>query len=269
MRDTLNNMLIGGVSGIISRTATAPIELYKIQRQNQYLKDANFRSVLKKEGFRYLWKGNMTNCLRVFPQIATNFAVFQKVKNGPYKNIENETLKNFFSGATSGVVSMSALYPLETIRTRLSLQMNKSHYKGPISAVKKMKFRSLYSGLGISIMGFGPFNALNFMFFYKYKELLFEKGVDEKLVKFLAGGLSGMSALTITYPTDLLRKHYQMSGFNKDVPRYNGIFDGFRTIVQKEGIRGLYRGLLPSYIRIFPCLGIQFWCLEKGKELLM
>jgi solute carrier family 25 phosphate transporter 23/24/25/41 len=264
----VKDMFIGGAAGIISRTATAPIELYKIQRQNQYLKDANFRSVLKKEGIRYLWKGNMTNCLRVFPQIATNFSVFERVKKGPYKNIQNETLKNLFSGATSGVVATIALYPLETIRTRLSLQMNKSHYKGPINAVRKMNFRSLYSGLGISIMGFGPFNALNFMFFYKYKELLKQQQVDDKLVKFIAGGLSGMSALTITYPTDLLRKHYQMSGFNSDVPKYNGIFDGFRTIVQKEGIKGLYRGLVPSYVRIFPCLGIQFWCLEKGKELL-
>lgn len=262
------DMIVGGVAGIISRTATAPMELYKIQRQNQYLKDANFTSVLKKEGIRYLWKGNFTNCLRVFPQIATNFSVFEKVKNGPYKKIQNETIKNFVSGATSGVVATIALYPLETVRTRLSLQMNKSHYKGPINAVIKMKFRSLYSGLGISIMGFGPFNALNFMFFYKYKEILKQHEVNDKLIKFIAGGFSGMSALTITYPTDLLRKHYQMSGFNSDVPKYNGIFDGFRTIIKQEGIKGLYRGLLPSYIRIFPCLGIQFWCLEKGKELL-
>ena len=262
------DMIVGGMAGIISRTATAPIELYKIQRQNQYLKDANFRSVLKKEGIRYLWKGNMTNCIRVFPQIATNFAVFEKVKKDVFYNIHGEKIKNFLSGATSGIVATIGLYPLETIRTRLSLQMNKSHYKGPINAVKKMNIKSLYCGLGISIMGFGPFNALNFMFFYKYKNLLEDWKVDEKLVKFIAGGFAGMSALTVTYPTDLLRKHYQMSGFNSDVPKYNGILDGFRTIVRKEGIVGLYRGMLPSYIRIFPCLGIQFWCLEKGKELL-
>ena len=48
----------------------------------------------------------------------------------------------------------------------------------------KMKFRSLYSGLGISIMGFGPFNALNFMFFYKYKEILKQHEVNDKLIKF-------------------------------------------------------------------------------------
>ena len=80
----VKDMFIGGAAGIISRTATAPIELYKIQRQNQYLKDANFRSVLKKEGIRYLWKGNMTNCLRVFPQI---LRVLHKRFFIPYKTI--------------------------------------------------------------------------------------------------------------------------------------------------------------------------------------
>jgi solute carrier family 25 phosphate transporter 23/24/25/41 len=267
-RDVLKDMLIGGNAGIVSRTLTAPIELYKVQRQNQYLKDANFRSVLQKEGIRYLWKGNLTNCLRVFPQYAINFAVFENVKHSVFKNVKDETFKNFYSGGISGVTAMTLMYPLETIRTRLSLQMNKSHYKGPFNAIKKMSFRSLYGGLGISLIGFGPFNALNFMFFYKYKELLENREVEGKLVKFLAGGLGGISALTITYPTDLLRKHYQMSGFNSDVPKYNGILDGFVTIAKNEGIRGLYKGLLPSYIRIFPCLGIQFWCLEKGKELL-
>ena len=30
----LDDILIGGMAGVISRTATAPLELYKIQRQN-------------------------------------------------------------------------------------------------------------------------------------------------------------------------------------------------------------------------------------------
>ena len=50
------NLLIGGMAGVISRTVTAPLELYKIQRQNNYLKESNIRNVLKREGIRYLWK---------------------------------------------------------------------------------------------------------------------------------------------------------------------------------------------------------------------
>ena len=82
----LDDLLIGGMAGVISRTATAPLELYKIQRQNQYLKEASIKTVLKKEGIRYLWKGNMTNCLRVFPQIATNFTAFENCKKHIFNN---------------------------------------------------------------------------------------------------------------------------------------------------------------------------------------
>ena len=74
----LDDLLIGGIAGAVSRTVTAPLELYKIQRQNQYIKGASVKNVLKKEGIRYLWKGNLTNCLRGFPQIGTNFAAFEK-----------------------------------------------------------------------------------------------------------------------------------------------------------------------------------------------
>ena len=84
-------------------------------------------------------------------------------------------LKNFYSGGVAGVVSMTTVYPLETIRTRLSLQMNKSHYTNPLQAARSLKLNQMYKGLGISILGFGPFSALNFMFYYYFKDLFESK----------------------------------------------------------------------------------------------
>ena len=59
----LKDLMIGGTAGIVSRTCISPIELYRIQRQNSFMPDSNLRSVIRKEGFRYLWKGNLTNAL--------------------------------------------------------------------------------------------------------------------------------------------------------------------------------------------------------------
>ena len=58
-----------------------------------------------------------------------------------------------------------------------------------------------------------------------------------------------------------------MQHFNKDTPIYKGGIDAVKKIVGNEGVRGLYSGIIVSYIRIFPCLAIQFWCLEEGKKL--
>ena len=126
----MENFIIGGLAGITSRTLTAPIELYRIQKQNSFMPNATIRDVLKKEGIRYLWKGNGVNCLRVFPQYSINWGVF-KVTNKLMENtIKQNEMRNFTCGLVSGAISMISIYPLETIRTRMSLQTNKSHYNG-------------------------------------------------------------------------------------------------------------------------------------------
>ena len=262
----MNDFLIGGLAGIVSRTATAPIELFKLQRQNNYLKGNTIRQVIKNEGIRHLWKGNMTNCIRVFPQYATNFAIFENSKNYYNRYFENKDFVNFLAGGSGGVVSMCSIYPLETARTHLSLQQNKSNYKNLFDVFKKLKFRQLYSGLKMSMMGFGPWNAINFMSYHKYKEIFKDYENNKNMYKLLCGGFSGITALTVTYPSDLIRKRLQMQSFSSEVPKYNGIVDCTRKICQTDGFLGLYRGLYVGYIKCFPTLAIQFWAYDTLKE---
>jgi len=263
------DMLIGGFAGINSRTITAPLELYKIQRQNAFMPHATLRAVIKKEGLRYLWKGNATNCMRVFPQTALNYSIFNFCKNNVFSDISNNALKNFCSGTMGGGVSTLCTYPLETIRSRLSLQTSKSHYKGFLHACKTIPFLDLYKGLRMSIMGFAPFSAIKFMLYFDYKDRL-EKHttLDTNMVNILGGGLAGITAITITYPTDLIRRRLQLQNFDTHVPRYTGILDCISKIYQTEGMRGWYRGLSASYIKLFPTIGIQFLTIEKLNEIL-
>ena len=90
--------LIGGIGGAVSRTAVAPIELFRIQRQNHFIPNSTLRDVCKKESFRYLWKGNGTNCIRIFPQLAVNYAVFRKTKDINDICFKNKNVSNFVSG---------------------------------------------------------------------------------------------------------------------------------------------------------------------------
>ena len=262
----MNDFLTGGLAGIVSRTATAPIELFKLQRQNNYLKGNTIRQVIKNEGIRNLWKGNMTNCIRVFPQYASNFAIFENSKNYYNKYFENKDFVNFLAGGSGGVISMCAIYPLETARTHLSLQQNKSNYKNLFDVFKKLKFRQLYGGLKMSMMGFGPWNAINFMSYHKYKEIFKDYKDNKNTYKLLCGGFSGVTALTISYPSDLIRKRLQMQSFSNEVPKYNGILDCVRKICKTDGFLGLYRGLYIGYIKCFPTLAIQFWAYDTLKE---
>lgn len=259
----LLDLLIGGTSACISRTLVAPLELYRIQRQNSFIPNSTMRNVYKKEGLRYYWKGNGVNCVRAFPQFAINYAIFEKSKKMNDDIFEDKKISNFVSGCYAGLFSMLCIYPLETTRTFLSLQTNKNKYNGISNILKTVKMRDLYRGSHMSLMGFGSWSGLQYTSYYLINDYMKN---DLFNIKLISGGLSAMLAVTITYPSDLIRRRLQLQGFDNSVPKYNGILDAVMKIKKTEGYRGLYRGLLANYLKSGPTFAIQFWCLELFKD---
>ena len=47
---------------------------------------------------------------------------------------------------------------------------------------------------------------------------------------------------------------------------YKSTFDAFKTIPQKEGIAGLYKGIVPNALKIVPNNGIRFLAYETLKD---
>ena len=48
----------------------------------------------------------------------------------------------------------------------------------------------------------------------------------------------------------------------------SGLFGTFVHIVRSEGLRGLYRGILPEYYKVVPSVGIVFTTYETLKKFL-
>ena len=116
-----NEFFIGGMAGVISRSAVAPLELLRVQRQAHFIPNSTLKDVYNKEGIRFFWKGNLANCSRIFPQMAINYAVFKNTQKINQKIFpDKKHISNFFSGALAGSTSMAITYPLETTKTYLS-----------------------------------------------------------------------------------------------------------------------------------------------------
>jgi hypothetical protein len=54
----------------------------------------------------------------------------------------------------------------------------------------------------------------------------------------------------VTYPLDVVRRRMQMKGIKKNVFAYTSTPHAFICIFQKEGVRGLYKGILPNLIKV-------------------
>ena len=111
----------------------------------------------------------------------------------------------------------------------------------------------------MSLMGFGGFSGIQYASYYYFNSLVKNTIFDTKLI---TGALAGVFSVSITYPTDLVRRRLQLQGFDSSVPKYNGIIDACKKIYKTERILGFYRGLSTTYVKTGPAVAIQFWTIE-------
>lgn len=69
-----------------------------------------------------------------------------------------------------------------------------------------------------------------------------------------------------TFPLDLVRRRKQLEGIGGRAVVYKtGLLGTLKRIVKTEGVRGLYRGILPEYYKVVPGVGICFMTYETLK----
>ncbi|KAM0341852.1 hypothetical protein ACHAPQ_000402 [Fusarium lateritium] len=123
----------GGVAGAVSRTVVSPLERLKILMQVQSVgRDAYKLSVgkalmkmWKEEGWRGFMRGNGTNCIRIVPYSAVQFSSYNFYKRSIFERhpgADLAPLTRLVCGGLAGITSVFLTYPLDIVRTRLSIQ---------------------------------------------------------------------------------------------------------------------------------------------------
>jgi solute carrier family 25 phosphate transporter 23/24/25/41 len=150
----------GGVAGAVSRTVVSPLERLKILFQIQSVGREEYKlsvgkglmKMWKDEGWRGLMRGNGTNCIRIVPYSAVQFGsynfykkvsgvvrcslftfslvhlnehmvanvLFQFFEASPGADLNS--LRRLVCGGAAGITSVFCTYPLDIVRTRLSIQ---------------------------------------------------------------------------------------------------------------------------------------------------
>jgi solute carrier family 25 phosphate transporter 23/24/25/41 len=180
----LKHLVAGGVAGAVSRTAVSPLERMKIlyQLQVETVKGerkfqsmaSTLRLIWREEGVKGYFKGNGTNVMRIVPYVAVQFAAYEEYKKLlgiPDDVREQSPLKRLVAGGLAGITSVTATYPLDLVRTRLSAQG-----EGPDRKYRNVRhaFRTilkeeggiwsgcLYRGISPTLCGIAPYVGLNF-----------------------------------------------------------------------------------------------------------
>ncbi|KAG6389322.1 hypothetical protein SASPL_150790 [Salvia splendens] len=217
-------MVMGGIAGAVSRTAVAPLE--------------TIRTHLMVGS-----SGNSSSELFVYDTVNKNVSQKQ-LGEQPKLRVP----PSLVAGACAGVSSTLITYPLELVKTRLTIQSGA--YNGLLDAFLKILeeggLPELYRGLTPSLIG--------------------EKiGNIETL---LIGSAAGAISSSTTFPLEVARKHMQVGAVSRRHV-YKNVLHALASILEREGLEGLYRGLGPSCLKLGPAAGISFMCYEACKRILI
>ena len=274
-------LLAGGIAGAVSRTAVAPLIRLKMLMQvglNPSISGTwqGIRYMYASDGIKGLFRGNGVNILRIAPTTACQFYFFEFYKavwKDRWKR-EMNVGEKMILGGFAGITAATITYPLDVVKTRLTVQSS-SHtaYKGIIDClsqlVKNEGFSSLYRGWWPTVVGVFPYIGIDFAVYETLKQVFMkrhERPTLSPLDSLFCGGVAGAVSQTVAFPLEVIRRRLQVKGFIHDEYGYNGgIWDAMKKTYNRDGIKGLYRGIVPNYLKAVPSIGIGFVVYEHCK----
>ncbi len=262
---TTVQFLYGGVAGACSRTIVAPLDRVKILLQVSTQGKSmthELGNIVRHEGIRKLWKGNMLNCARVLPYSAMQFGVYDYVKLTKYNN--RITVKDrMVCGAVAGGVATTLTHPIDVVRHRLLLKPSINTFSEAVVDVlrtdglvfKERGLVSFFKGYGSTMAGAVPFIAVNFCTFDTLKDTLLWQST---LGILSMGAIAALVSQSICYPLDTVRRRMQV----KQSSYKNGL-DVVKHIIYRENIKHFYAGIVANSLKIVPNNSIRFLVYES------
>nr|CAB3266179.1 mitochondrial folate transporter/carrier [Phallusia mammillata] len=181
--------------------------------------------------------------------------------------------KHFVAGVAGGVTATSILHPLDLIKIRFSVSdglSSRPQYNSmwdlTKSVWKKQGFRGLYAGVTPNIIGAGMSWGLYFFLYQTIKNQLNRGDASKPLTAFqyLACGIvSGSITLLITNPVWIAKTRLCLQ-YESQTKIYRGTFHTISSLYKQNGIRGLYKGLVPGLLGTSHG-AVQFFVYERLK----
>ena len=168
--------------------------------------------------------------------------------------------------ALAEAVACIVYVPVDVIKERLQVQGRESgemKYKGGADALLKIWSREgvfgIYRGYAATLMSFGPFSALYFVFYERMKSISKNISASENLPLqwlVLSSSVAGALASFLTSPLDLAKLRLQVqrgqTSSGVTLTSYIGVLDCLQRTYLRSGVRGLFRGAGARVLHFVP-----------------
>ena len=243
---TYDKFIAGSIAGITSTVVGYPIDTIKVNLQTK--NNENIMNIIKKQKFTNLFRGIKYPVMAEFINnglIFGSYSNFRKI----YEKYGYIGDKNILLSSISGTfLSSLVISPMELIKIKHQLRIKKLHNR-------------IYTGFSATLLRDIPFNLFYF-YSYEYSKKHFFKKYNETTSYLLSGGLAGLFAWSIVYPTDVVKTLIQSNEHKSN------IMQTACNIYQKNKFKGFYKGYVPTLFRSIPVNAVAFCTYEYAMKIL-
>jgi dicarboxylate transporter 10 len=234
---------------------------------------ATFVHILKDEGIPGLYRGLSASLLRQITYSTTRFGIYEELKTrfrSPTSDPSFPVLiaMSSVSGFIGGVVGN----PADVLNVRMqhdaALPMDqrrnyKNAFDGLIRMTREEGWKSLFRGVWPNSMRAILMTASQLASYDGFKQALIEHTPleDNLTTHFSASFMAGFVATTVCSPVDVIKTRIMSSHESKGLAKLLG------DVYKVEGVGWMFRGWVPSFIRLGPHTIATFLFLEQHKKM--
>uniref|UniRef100_A0AAR2L976 EF-hand domain-containing protein n=1 Tax=Pygocentrus nattereri TaxID=42514 RepID=A0AAR2L976_PYGNA len=275
-------LVAGAMAGAVSRTGTAPLDRLKVFLQVHGSGGASLwsglRGMVQEGGVQSLWRGNGINVLKIAPESAIKFMAYEQIKwliRGCKDGGSLRVQERFIAGSLAGATAQTIIYPMEVLKTRLTLRKT-GQYSGMVDCarqiLRKEGVRAFYRGYVPNTLGIIPYAGIDLAVYETLKNAWLQRycvgSADPGVLVLLGcGTVSSTCGQLASYPLALIRTRMQAQASTEGAPKLTMVGQ-FKHIVSHEGVPGLYRGIAPNFLKVIPAVSISYVVYEHMKKAL-
>ncbi|XP_068178467.1 mitochondrial adenyl nucleotide antiporter SLC25A23-like [Antennarius striatus] len=273
-------LMAGATAGAVARTVAAPIDRVKVFQQvhgSRGFKGSiqkKLQHMVREGGLPALWRGNGVNVLKIAPESAIKFIAYDQIKKLMYCMNDQTNLRvheRFVAGALAGATAQTAIYPLEVLKTRLTLRTT-GQYSGIADCAKQILQRegitAFYKGYLPNMLSIIPYAGVDLAVYEALKTSWLNRnnGLADPGAAVLVGcgAISSTSGLLASYPLVVTRTRMQAQVSVKGAPKPS-MLTLLHSIVTQEGMAGLYGGISPNLLKVIPSISVSYVVYEYMK----
>ncbi|KAF2297825.1 hypothetical protein GH714_003757 [Hevea brasiliensis] len=267
----------GAFAGIFVSLCLHPVDTVKTVTQSCRTEQKSIcdigRSIVSERGVTGLYRGIASNIASSAPISAIYTFTYESVKGSllPLFSKEYHSFAHCVAGGCASIATSFVFTPSERIKQQMQIGSRYHNcWNALIGIIGKGGLPSLYAGWGAVLCRNVPHSIIKFYTYESLKQLMLSSqnlnAQPNTLQTLVCGGLAGSTAALFTTPFDVVKTRLQTQ-IPGSMNQYDSVFHALKEIGKNEGLKGLYRGLIPRLVMYVSQGALFFASYEFFKRL--